>query len=226
MAKLRPLRVLTGRAPLSRSQGLRSMLNDGARPRWLVFAVGNPSRGDDALGPLLVERLEQWSATARALPVELVLLTDFQWQVENALDLQGVDVAIFADASVSGGTSFDIAPLSPQFDASYSTHALSPACVLAVAARLEQKLPQAWLLSMPGWISSSARRSATGPDRRSTAPSSIFAQASSRAGSKPPAPLRADRRARSAGVRNALKMSLTVRVPFQEPLRLRRAPHR
>jgi len=126
------------------------MLTDVARPRWLVFAVGNPSRGDDALGPLLVERLEQWSATTRALPVELVLLTDFQWQVENALDLQGVDVAIFADASVSGGTSFDIAPLSPQFDASYSTHALSPACVLAVAARLEQKLPQAWLLSMPG----------------------------------------------------------------------------
>ena len=126
------------------------MLNDGARPRWLVFAVGNPSRGDDALGPLLVERLEQWSATARELPVDLVLLTDFQWQVEHALDLQGIDVAIFADASVSGGTSFQTTPLSPQFDASYSTHALSPACVLAVAARLGQKLPQAWLLSMPG----------------------------------------------------------------------------
>jgi hydrogenase maturation protease len=126
------------------------MLNDGSRPRWLVFAVGNPSRGDDALGPLLVERLEQWIATAPALPVDLALLTDFQWQVENALDLQSVDVAIFADASVSGETSFEIVPLSPQFDASYSTHALSPACVLAVAARLGQELPQAWLLTMPG----------------------------------------------------------------------------
>jgi hydrogenase maturation protease len=126
------------------------MLNDGARPRWLVFAVGNPSRGDDALGPLLVERLEQWIATARELPVDLVLLTDFQWQVEHALDLQSIDVAIFADASVSGGMTFETAPLSPQFDASYSTHALSPACVLAVAARLGQELPQAWLLSMRG----------------------------------------------------------------------------
>ncbi len=123
---------------------------DDARPRWLVFAVGNPSRGDDALGPLLIERLEQRSATVHALPVELVLLTDFQWQVEHALDLQGVDVAIFADASVSGGQSFEIARLTPKFDASYSTHALSPACVLAVAAQLGQELPQAWVLSMPG----------------------------------------------------------------------------
>ena len=121
-----------------------------ARSRWLVFAVGNPSRGDDALGPLLVERLERWIATAQSIPLDLVLLTDFQWQLEHALDLQGVDVAIFADASVSGATSFDIAPLAPEFDASYSTHALSPACVLAVAERLGQSLPQAWLLSMPG----------------------------------------------------------------------------
>lgn len=124
--------------------------NADARPRWLIFAVGNPSRGDDALGPLLIERLEHWLATADKLPVNLHLLTDFQWQVEHALDLQGVDVVIFADASVLGEASFELAPLTPQFDASYSTHALSPACVLAVAARLGQELPQSWVLSMPG----------------------------------------------------------------------------
>ncbi|MFY9655636.1 MAG: hydrogenase maturation protease [Methylocystis sp.] len=126
------------------------MSNNDGRPRWLIFAIGNPSRGDDALGPMLVERLERWIATTPALPVNLVLLTDFQWQVEHALDLQGIDVAIFADASVSGGTSIKIAPISPKFDASYSTHTLSPACILAIAARLGQELPQAWLLSMPG----------------------------------------------------------------------------
>ena len=27
------------------------------RPRLLVLGIGNPSRGDDALGPLLVERV-------------------------------------------------------------------------------------------------------------------------------------------------------------------------
>ncbi len=126
------------------------MSNKEARPRWLVFAVGNPSRGDDALGPLLLEQLEQWLAKGRDLPVDIALLTDFQWQVEHALDLRGVDVAIFADASVSGGTSFEITPLTPEFDASYSTHALSPACVLAVAAQLGQELPCSWILSMRG----------------------------------------------------------------------------
>ena len=121
-----------------------------SRPRWLVFAVGNPSRGDDALGPLFVERLEQWSATAGDLPVALATLTDFQWQVEHALDLIDVDMVVFVDASVRALPPFEIAPLAPAFDATYSTHALSPACVLATAERLGQILPQAWLLAIPG----------------------------------------------------------------------------
>ena len=49
----------------------------------LVIGIGNPSRGDDAIGPLAVERLE-----ALALP-GVELLTDFQLQVEHALDLIG-----------------------------------------------------------------------------------------------------------------------------------------
>ncbi len=120
------------------------------RPRWLVFGVGNPSRGDDALGPLFVERLEQWSAAAGELPVELSMLTDFQWQIEHALDLIGVDVALFVDASVSAAPPYEIGRLQPNFDATYSTHALSPACVLAVAKKLGQFMPQAWLLAIPG----------------------------------------------------------------------------
>ena len=120
------------------------------RSRWLVFGVGNPSRGDDALGPLFVERLEQWSATAGDLPVALATLTDFQWQVEHALDLIDVDVTVFVDASLRAAPPFEIAPLAPAFDATHSTHALSPACVLATAERLGQILPQAWLLAIRG----------------------------------------------------------------------------
>jgi len=97
------------------------------RPRWLVFGVGNPSRGDDALGPLFIERLEAWSATAGDLPVALATLTDFQWQIEHALDLVDIDVVIFVDASVSASPPFELAPLAAKFDASHSTHALSPA---------------------------------------------------------------------------------------------------
>ncbi|HEY8138620.1 MAG TPA: hydrogenase maturation protease [Methylocystis sp.] len=120
------------------------------RPRWLVFGVGNPSRGDDALGPLFIERLEAWSATARNLPVALAALTDFQWQIEHALDLVDIDVVVFVDASVRAEPPFALAPLAAKFDASHSTHALSPACLLAVAERLGQTVPQAWLLAIPG----------------------------------------------------------------------------
>ena len=120
------------------------------RPRWLVFGVGNPSRGDDALGPLFIERLEAWSATAGDLPVALATLTDFQWQIEHALDLVDIDVVIFVDASVAATPPFELAPLAANYDATHSTHALSPACLLAVAERLGQTVPAAWLLAIPG----------------------------------------------------------------------------
>lgn len=60
-----------------------------------------------------------------------------------------IDVAIFVDASASATTPFALRPLAPRFDVLHTTHALSPACVLAVAARLGQKLPEAFLLSVP-----------------------------------------------------------------------------
>lgn len=118
--------------------------------RWLVFGVGNPSRGDDAVGPLFIERLEAWSATARDLPVALATLTDFQWQIEHALDLVDIDVVVFVDASVSASPPFELAPLAAKYDATHSTHAVSPACLLAVAERLGQTAPEAWLLTIPG----------------------------------------------------------------------------
>jgi hydrogenase maturation protease len=119
-------------------------------PRWLVFGVGNPSRGDDALGPLFIERLDAWSATAGDLPIALATLTDFQWQIEHALDLIDVDVVVFVDSSVRAEPPFELGPLAAKFDATHSTHTLSPACLLAVAERLGQTIPEAWLLEIPG----------------------------------------------------------------------------
>ena len=49
----------------------------------VVFAAGNDVRGDDALGPLLLARIEGLAmATVRCV-------FDFQLQVEHALDLDG-----------------------------------------------------------------------------------------------------------------------------------------
>lgn len=90
----------------------------------LVFGWGNASRGDDALGPMFVERL-------RALRLDGVeCLDDYQLQPEHALDLAGRTRVLFVDASLAGAAPFEVSPLQPQRDASFSSHAMSPAALL------------------------------------------------------------------------------------------------
>lgn len=110
----------------------------------LIFAYGNPSRGDDALGPALLERVE-------ALDIPGVeLLTDFQLQVEHAADLAGRQVVLFADADVSCPAPYAFTRLAPQRDTSYSTHEMSPAAVLEVYRELYGDPPPAYLLAIRG----------------------------------------------------------------------------
>lgn len=110
----------------------------------LIFAYGNPSRGDDALGPMLLERLETLN-----LP-EVELLTDFQLQVEHAIDLQGRERVLFIDASVSCPPPFVLSRLAAAKDSSFSSHAMSPRAVLQAYHELYGEAPRAWLLAVRG----------------------------------------------------------------------------
>ena len=94
----------------------------------LVFGWGNPSRGDDALGPLFVEhfaalaaRHPEWGAVE--------CLTDFQLQVEHALDLQGRQRVLFVDASLDAPAPCSLARIEAARDASFTTHAMCPQAV-------------------------------------------------------------------------------------------------
>ncbi len=95
----------------------------------LILAVGNPSRGDDALGPLFLERLAAMREQ-RGDWNDIELLTDFQLQIEHAVDLENRALALFVDASVSCPPPFQLSQLQPVRDISYISHALSPAAVL------------------------------------------------------------------------------------------------
>jgi hydrogenase maturation protease len=113
--------------------------------RLLIFGYGNPSRGDDALGPLLLDRLE-----AEQIP-NIECLTDFQLQVEHALDLQNRELILFVDAHLSCEPPFTLTRLHPETDRSYTTHAMSPAAVLQVFTEIcPQSPPPAFLLSIRG----------------------------------------------------------------------------
>ena len=111
----------------------------------LVFSWGNPSRGDDALGPVFSERIE-----AMGLP-GVECLTDFQLQVEHALDLKGRERILFVDASLTAAPPFQIGTIEAGRDASFSSHALSPRAVLQAYRDVEgTEPPPAWLLGIRG----------------------------------------------------------------------------
>lgn len=117
----------------------------------LIFGYGNPSRGDDALGPELLQQIEDaLNGAPRGDKVEL--LTDFQLQVEHALDLSGRELVLFADASVSASAPYEFSGVEPERDSSYTSHTLSPAAVLDVCRQLQQSpLPPCYLLSIRGY---------------------------------------------------------------------------
>ena len=101
----------------------------------LVFGWGNPSRGDDALGPLFVDAVE-----AMKLP-GVECLTDFQLQVEHALDLKGRQRVLFVDASANAAAPFTIERIEPARDSSFTTHAVSPQAILQVFREVEAEPP-------------------------------------------------------------------------------------
>lgn len=118
----------------------------------LVFAWGNPSRGDDALGPLFAEAVQAWQLPG------VECLTDFQLQVEHALDLQGRERVLFVDATLTpqipaedATRGYGVTPLQPRRDTSFTSHALSPQAVLQAWVDVHgQPPPPAWLLSIHG----------------------------------------------------------------------------
>lgn len=132
--------------PLRGTDGSSSHVPDAALAPRLVIGIGNPSRGDDALGPLALERL-----AALGLP-DVELLTDFQLQVEHALDLSGRSEVIFIDASVSARAPYEFGPVVAAADASVTTHALSPAAVLDTYTRvIGGPPPEARVLAIRGY---------------------------------------------------------------------------
>lgn len=111
----------------------------------LVIAVGNPSRGDDAIGPLLAARIE-----ALGLP-DVEVVTDFQLAPEHALDLVGRERVIFVDAGEGTPDPYELRRVTAQDDFTYTSHAMSPEAVLATYARVtDEPPPEAWVLCVRG----------------------------------------------------------------------------
>jgi len=115
-----------------------------------VTAWGNTSRGDDALGPLLLRRLEAW-ALSQGIAGHFEWVEDFQLQLEHALELEGKTLALYVDAGENTPAPFSFGPVSPLKQPWHTTHAMPPESVLAVFEQFSGKPPcPAFVLCVSG----------------------------------------------------------------------------
>ncbi len=112
--------------------------------RLVIFGWGNESRGDDGLGPALLRRVEALGLA------DVETIEDFQLQIEHALDLRGADLALFIDAARASAAPFAFFEAAPHSEVTPSTHALSPAALLDIYARINGDPPPAFVLGVKG----------------------------------------------------------------------------
>lgn len=114
-------------------------------PAITVLAWGNESRGDDAIGAILAQRITDLGHPA----IEVVL--DHQLQLEHVMDIRDDVPLLFVDASVALDDGYWIEKLVPVRDESISTHSISPGALLDLYEHtLGKSPPPAWMLHVSG----------------------------------------------------------------------------
>lgn len=108
----------------------------------LIFAMGNESRGDDALGPLLLRQLKLWLNESDNAS-EFELLEEFQLQVEHAMDMKGRQLILFIDASINTCKPFGFYRAQSSDTPVLYSHALTPEALLKVYVQFYQEAPPA-----------------------------------------------------------------------------------
>ncbi len=114
----------------------------------LVFAIGNESRGDDALGPLLLRSLEG----SEEIAGRVELIEDYQLQVEHVIDLLDRSTVLFVDADMSCIEPFHFSEIAAARDGSYTSHVMTPFALLHTYRQVYgMEAPPAFLLSIRGY---------------------------------------------------------------------------
>lgn len=112
----------------------------------LVFAVGNESRGDDAVAPLLLRQLQ-----AQSFP-QADFIEDFQLQVEHVTDLLDRRAVLFIDADMSCAAPCRLERIAAVHDNSYTSHAMTPSALLHTYRQVFQSdAPECFLMRIRGY---------------------------------------------------------------------------
>jgi hydrogenase maturation protease len=110
-----------------------------------MFAWGNPSRGDDGVGPWFAGRFRTYAGE------DFNMVEDFQLQVEHLLDCREGDLLLFVDACCEDRDSYRFEEIRPREELGHTSHALAPAELLGQYPKVfYEKPPPAFQLSVPG----------------------------------------------------------------------------
>ncbi len=90
----------------------------------------------------MVEEIEAWAGKEK-IP-GLVFDSNYQLNAEDALAVAESRAVVFIDATQEGEEPFVFRRLEPQATIAFSTHAMAPESVLALAAELYEARPPAW----------------------------------------------------------------------------------
>ena len=122
----------------------------------LIFAIGNESRGDDALGPMLLRKLDAWLNSgaweSELSPVEqFELIEDFQLQVEHVMDMQDRRLVLFIVDGMDTTAPYVFYRAQMSNEALLYSHALLPEALLKVYEQFyRQPSPDAFVLCIRG----------------------------------------------------------------------------
>jgi len=110
------------------------------------LGYGNPARGDDGLGPALVERIDQMALEG----VETRI--DYQLCVEDAMDIGLFERVIFVDASIDAAAPYSHYALAEaEVPTTLDTHSVSPAALVRLARTLFGARTKASILAIRGY---------------------------------------------------------------------------
>jgi hydrogenase maturation protease len=116
----------------------------------LLLAIGNESRGDDALGPLLARRLDDWLESV-GMREQVEVIEDFQLQIEHTLDLVERELVLFVDAGQGTPSPFSFYEARARRLEGHTTHAVAPETLLGIYPVVHDVAPpSAYILCVAG----------------------------------------------------------------------------
>jgi hydrogenase maturation protease len=107
---------------------------------FLVLAIGNESRGDDAIAPLLSRKLEAWLIHQNTAK-QFEFLEDFQLQVEHATDFVGRELILFIDAGLDTLAPYTFYRVQANQQRTLFSHAITPEATLSTYLKVYQQPP-------------------------------------------------------------------------------------